>query len=83
MQYDITDAVPHPDHAVTVTWSGGGHANVSLAPYLEKGGVFEALRDPDYFVREIRVFPGGIGLTWTNEVDFSAVQTIGNPENVG
>jgi hypothetical protein len=34
--------------------------------------VFEALRDPDYFVREMRVLRGGVGLAWPNEVDFSA-----------
>jgi hypothetical protein len=30
------------------------------------------LQDPDYFVRETRILQGGIGITWPNEVDFSA-----------
>src|SRR5580658_9731433 len=72
MLYEIAQAVPHPDHTVTVTWSDGARADVSFATFLEKGGVFEALRDPDYFVREMRLLRGGIGLTWPNEVDFSA-----------
>lgn len=72
MRYEITEAIPHPDHTVTVTWSGGGRFTVSLASYLERGELFEALKDPDYFVREMRLLPGGIGLTWPNEVDFSA-----------
>src|ERR1700747_2922190 len=72
MLYEIKEAVPHPDHTVTVTWSDGARAEVSFAPFLEKGGVFEALKDPDYFVREMRVLRDGIGLTWPNEVDFSA-----------
>jgi hypothetical protein len=72
MLYEIKEAVPHPDHTVTVTWSDGARAEVSFAPFLEKGGVFEALKDPDYFVREMRLLRGGIGLTWPNEVDFSA-----------
>jgi hypothetical protein len=72
MLYEIKEAVPHPDHTVTVTWSDGAHAKVSFVPFLEKGGAFEALKDPDYFVREMRLLRGGIGLTWPNEVDFSA-----------
>ena len=72
MLYEITEAVPHPDHTVAVTWSDGAHARVSFAPFLEKGGVFEPLKDPAYFVKEMRVLPGGIGLTWPDEVDFSA-----------
>lgn len=72
MLYEITEAVPHPDHTVTVTWSDGARAEISLAPFLEKGGAFDALKDPDYFVREMRLMTGGIGLTWPNEVDFSA-----------
>jgi hypothetical protein len=72
MLYEIAQAVPHPDHTVTVTWSDGARANISLAPFLKKGGVFEALKDPDYFVREMRILPHGIGLAWPDEVDFSA-----------
>jgi len=34
--------------------------------------LFAVLADPAYFVREMRVLRGGIGLTWPNEVDFSA-----------
>ena len=73
MLYEIAEAVPHPDHhTVTVTWSDGARADISFTPFLEKGGLFEPLKDPDYFVREMRLLPHGIGLAWPNEVDFSA-----------
>ena len=62
MQYDITDAVPHPDHTGEI---GAG---------LTRRGLIG---------RGHGVLPGGIDLTWPNEVDFSANQTIGNPGNVG
>jgi hypothetical protein len=71
MLYEIAEAVPHPDHTVTVTWADGARGVVSFAPFLAKGGIFAALKDPDYFVREMRILRGGIGLTWPNEVDFS------------
>lgn len=47
-------------------------ARVSIMPFLANGGVFEALNDPDYFVWEMQVLRGSIGLTWPDEVDFSA-----------
>jgi hypothetical protein len=72
MRYAITEAIACPDHTVTVTWSDGISATVSFAPCLEKGGLFDALKDPEYFTREMRMLPGGIGLAWPNEVDFSA-----------
>jgi hypothetical protein len=52
MLYEIAEAVPHPDHTVTVTWADGARGVVSMTPFLAKGGVFTALEDPDYFVRE-------------------------------
>jgi hypothetical protein len=72
MLYEIADAVPHPDHTVTVTWADGACGVVSFTPVIKKGGLFAALKDPDYFVREMRILRGGIGLTWPDEVDFSA-----------
>jgi len=72
MDYQIAAASAHPDHTVSVTWSDGEHGVVDIAPCIARGGLFSALGDPDYFVGEMRVLPGGIGLTWPNEVDFSA-----------
>ncbi len=68
----IIKAIAHPDHRVTITWSDGAHGTVDLAPFISRGGVFAALGDSDWFVREMRILPDGIGLTWPNEVDFSA-----------
>ncbi len=72
MLYEITDAVPHPDHTVTITWADGVKGVVDFTPFIAKGNLFAALQDADYFVREMRVLRDGIGLTWPNEVDFSS-----------
>jgi len=72
MLYEIAEAEAHPDHTVMVTWSDGARGIVNFDPFVAKGGVFAALRDPEFFVREMRVLRGGVGLTWPKEVDFSA-----------
>jgi hypothetical protein len=68
MLYEIKDAVAHPDHTVTITWVDGARGVVDFTPFIERGELFATLQEPDYFVRK----RGGIGLTWPNEVDFSA-----------
>ena len=72
MLYEITNAEPHPDHTVTITWADGARGTVNFMPFIERGELFAALREPGYFVREMSVLRGGIGLSWPNEVDFSA-----------
>ena len=71
MLYEISDAIAHPDHTVTVTWNDGARGIVDFGPFIRRGGLFAALAEPDYFVREMRILRGGFGLTWPNEVDFS------------
>lgn len=70
--YEIVDAVAHLDHTVTITWSDGVCGTVDFLPIIDRGGWFTPLRDPEYFVATMIRLPGGIGLTWPEEMDFSA-----------
>src|SRR5258708_4288753 len=72
MRYGIVAAAAHPDHTVTIAWSDGMCSVVDFVPYIARGELFRALQDPDYFVKEMNILPGGIGLAWPNEMDFSA-----------
>jgi hypothetical protein len=72
MLYEITNAEAHPDHTVTITWADGARGTVDFTPFIARGELFAALQEPNYFVREMSFLRGGIGLTWPNEVDFSA-----------
>jgi Protein of unknown function (DUF2442) len=73
MLHEITDAVAHPNHTVTITWADGARCVVDFMPFIERGELFTALQEPDYFTREMSIMRGGGGgLTWPNEVDFSA-----------
>lgn len=70
--FDITHAVAHPDHTVTITWSDGACGVVDFLPIIDRGGWFTPLRDGDYFVATMIVLPDGAGLTWPEEIDYSA-----------
>jgi hypothetical protein len=72
MLYRIAQAVAHPDHTLTITWSDGVSAKVDLSPVIAIGNVFAPLQDPDYFVATMTVAPDRLGLEWPNRIDFSA-----------
>ncbi len=72
MLHEIKHAVANPDHTVTITWADGARGVVNFTPFIKRGELFAALNEPDYFVSQMTILRGGIGLAWPNELDFSA-----------
>jgi Protein of unknown function (DUF2442) len=72
MLHEIATAVANADLTVTITWADGVSAEVDFLPLIDRGGWFSPLRDPDYFIATMIVLPDGRGLTWPEEIDYSA-----------
>jgi len=72
MLHEIEQAVAHADHTVSITWSDGVRGMVDFLPIIDRGGWFTPLRDGDYFVSTMIRLPNGAGLTWPEEIDYSA-----------
>ena len=70
--YEITGAIARRDHTVTITWSDGAVATIDFLPIIDRGGWFTPLRDEDYFATTMITLPSGKGLTWPEEIDYSA-----------
>jgi hypothetical protein len=70
--FEIVAAVAHPDHTVAITWSDGVSGAVDFLPIIDRGGWFTPLREGDYFATTMIVLPGGAGVTWPEEIDYSA-----------
>jgi hypothetical protein len=70
--FDIVAAVASTDHSVVVTWSDGVRGVIDFLPIIDRGGWFTPLRDGDYFTATMVVLPDGAGLTWPEEIDYSA-----------
>jgi hypothetical protein len=70
--FDIAAAVASSDHTVAITWSDGVAGVVDFLPIIDRGGWFTPLRDGDYFAATMVVLPDGAGLTWPEEIDYSA-----------
>lgn len=66
----LVDATPGGDHTVHVRFEDGLVADVDLSYLLDYGGVFEPLRDQDYF-RLLRADPEAGTIVWPNQADIA------------
>jgi hypothetical protein len=70
--FEITHATASADHIVHITWSDGVAGEVDFLPIIDRGGWFTPMRDGDYFATTMVILPDGAGLTWPEEIDYSA-----------
>ncbi|HEX6602244.1 MAG TPA: DUF2442 domain-containing protein [Solirubrobacterales bacterium] len=66
----LTEATPSKDYTVHVGFEDGLTADVDLAYLLDYGGVFEPLRDLDYF-RQLRADGEAGTIVWPNDADIA------------
>jgi hypothetical protein len=66
----LIEAKPTEGYAVHVRFEDSTSADVDLSYLLEYGGVFEPLRDPEYF-RKLRADPNAGTIIWPNEADIA------------
>lgn len=66
----LIEATPGEDYAVHVRFEDGTQAEIDLGYLAYLDGVFEPLRDPEYF-RQLRVYPDGQTIFWPNEADIA------------
>jgi hypothetical protein len=66
----LLEATPTEGYLVHVRFEDGTDADIDLGYLAKRGGVFEPLRDPDYF-RKLRVYPEGQTIFWPNEADIA------------
>lgn len=66
----LIEATPTGDFAVRVVFEDGTAGEVDLSYLVDYGGVFEPLRDPDYFGR-LRADPEAGTIVWPNDADIA------------
>lgn len=66
----LIEATPVDGYIVHVRFEDGTVADVDLSYLVEYGGVFEPLRDPDYF-RQLNADAEGGTIVWPNEADIA------------
>jgi hypothetical protein len=53
-------------HSIWVRWTDGLEGVIDALPWIEGGGIFEALRDPERF-KDVRVAEYGHNIYWLTE----------------
>lgn len=66
----LTEAKPLDGYGVHVRFEDGTTADVDLSYLLDYGGVFEPLRDPDFFAR-LRADAEAGTIVWPNGADIA------------
>jgi uncharacterized protein DUF2442/uncharacterized protein DUF4160 len=66
----LIDAIPGDGYSVRVSFEDGLIADVDLSYLLDYGGVFEPLRDLEYF-RQLRADVEAGTIVWPNEADIA------------
>ena len=70
MYHDITDIRILDDYKLQLTFDDGKSGILDCKPFIEKGGVFSRLRDPEFFRRVYIHKELGV-LTWDDEIDIA------------
>jgi uncharacterized protein DUF2442/uncharacterized protein DUF4160 len=65
---DIVEAKPLGGYRLYLRYADGAAGEIDLAPLLQFTGVFEPLRDPEFFA-QVRVNPDIGTIVWPNGVD--------------
>jgi hypothetical protein len=66
----LIEATPTEDHTVHVRFEDSTSVDIDLSYLLDYGGVFEPLRDPEYF-RQLRADPDAGTIVWPDEADIA------------
>ena len=66
----LVEATPLEEFNVQVRFEDGTEAEVDLSYLIERGGVFEQLRDPGFF-RQLRADEEAGTIVWPNDADIA------------
>jgi hypothetical protein len=66
----LIEATPTEGYAVHVRFEDSTSADLDLSYLLDYGGVFEPLRDPEYF-RQLKADSDAGTIVWPNEADIA------------
>jgi len=70
MYHDITEMRILDDYKLQLTFNDGKSGVLDCKPFIDKGGVFSKLRDPEFF-KSVQINKELGILTWDDEIDIA------------
>lgn len=69
---EIVKIEPRSDLTVKIVWSDGREARIDFVPIIERSPVFDAMREPAFFVAKAAITHTGSAIAWSDILEFSA-----------
>jgi hypothetical protein len=70
MYHDVTEMRILEDYKLQLTFDDGKSGVLDCKPFIDKGGVFSKLRDPEFF-KSVKINSELGVLTWDDEIDIA------------
>jgi hypothetical protein len=70
MYHDVTEMLILDDYKLQLTFDDGKSGVLDCKPFIDKGGVFSKLRDPEFF-KSVQINSELGVLTWDDEIDIA------------
>ena len=74
MFHKIRSAAPLPGHRLLVSFADGRSRRYDLTPLFDRVPALAPLRDVPGLFEQVRVDPGGYGVSWTDEIDLDGAE---------
>ena len=71
MFYKIKEVHPLPAYRILVHFATGEKKQYNVAPLFEKWDVFKTLYTVTGLFEQVKVDPGGYGVSWNDDIDLS------------
>ncbi len=68
MYHDVTEVRVLDDYKLQLTFDDGKSGVLDCKPFIDKGGVFSKLGDPEFF-KSVRIHSELCVLVWDDEID--------------
>ncbi len=69
---ELKEIRPKRDLTIDITWADGRSARIDFRPIIDRSPIFDAMRDPDFFVGQARITHRGGAIAWSDILEFSA-----------
>ena len=82
MFFKILKVKPEDDFVLSVIFTDGVKRKYDVKPLFEKWPVFKMLKEVPGLYNQVRVDPGGYGISWNDEIDLESNEIRENGQDI-
>jgi len=78
MFHHVKEVTPLADHVLLVRFADGKEKQYDVKPLFTEIAVFQSLLYVDGLFEQVKVDPGGFGISWNDDIDLSCDELYDN-----